>query len=184
MTSSKTLSLADITALFHARGAVQYGQESVTQQQHALQCAWLAELGGASPELVSAALLHDVGHLLPPRPSSRAGDGNDLHEYLALPALRGTFGEAVLAPIRMHVDAKRYLCHVDGAYWQTLSPASQHSLERQGGVFSAAEASAFIAQPFARDAVALRQWDDQAKNPAATPPGWTHYLGILAQAQA
>lgn len=79
----------------------------------------------------------------------------------------------------MHVDAKRYLCHVDAGYWATLSPASQRSLVVQGGPFSADEAAAFLMQPFAGDAVALRRWDDEAKDPAATPPGLAHYRAVL-----
>ncbi len=173
------LDIEEITALFHARGAVQYGAEAITQQQHALQCAHLAERAGASPELIAAALLHDLGHLLAPAARQKAAGADDLHQYLALPFLRGTFGDAVLEPIRMHVDAKRYLCHADAAYWAGLSPASQRSLVVQGGPFSEQEAGAFMAQDFAAEAVALRRWDDQAKNPEATPPGWVHYALVL-----
>jgi predicted HD phosphohydrolase len=90
----------------------------------------------------------------------------------------------VLEPIRMHVDAKRYLCHVERQYRATLSPASQRSLQLQGGLFSKAEAATFIAEPFALDAVALRRWDDLAKDPAATPPPWAHYVAVLERAGA
>lgn len=176
------LTLEEITELFETQGAVQYGSEAINQYQHALQCAHLAEQSGASVELVAAALLHDLGHLLAPRAPARAAGGDDLHQYLALPFLRGLFPEAVLEPVRMHVDAKRYLCHVDGRYRAALSPASQRSLVLQGGPFTSEEAEAFFAQPFAADAVALRRWDDLAKDPAATPPGWTHYLRVLEKA--
>jgi phosphonate degradation associated HDIG domain protein len=175
------LQIAQITELFLVQGAVRYGAEAITQQQHALQCAHQAERAGGSAELVAAALLHDLGHLLP-RAAPKAAGVDDLHQYMAIPFLRGVFGEAVLAPIRMHVDAKRYLCHVDEHYWAGLSPASQRSLELQGGAFSAEEAAAFIAQPFAADAVALRRWDDLAKDPAARPPGWAHYVAVLERA--
>lgn len=173
------LTLDEITELFHAKGAVQYGSEAVTQQQHALQCAHLAERAGASPALVAAALLHDLGHLLDPTGASESAGTDDLHQFMAIPFLRGVFGEAVLAPIRMHVDAKRYLCQVDGLYGASLSPASQRSLTLQGGAFSQEAAAAFISQPFATDAVALRRWDDGAKDPQATPPDWAHYAVVL-----
>lgn len=176
------LTLDEITELFHAKGAVQYGSEAVTQQQHALQCAYLAEQAGASPALVAAALLHDLGHLLAPAASPKSAGADDLHQFMALPFLRGVFPEAVLAPIRMHVDAKRYLCQADPGYWASLSPVSQRSLVLQGGPFPAEEAAAFIAQAFAADAVALRRWDDSAKNPEAFTPGWTHYAGVLQRA--
>ena len=185
------LKIDEITEFFNARGTVQYGAQAVSQQQHALQCAYLSEQAGGSPELVAAALLHDLGHLLP-KVVSQATEVevdvevdvgvDDLHQFLAIPFLRGIFPEAVLAPIRLHVDAKRYLCQLDKSYWASLSPASQRSLVLQGGPFSMAQAQAFITQPFATDAVALRRWDDGAKNPAAVTPAWEHYVGVLKQA--
>lgn len=173
------LQIDQITDFFHAQGAVQYGAEAINQQQHALQCAHLAEQAGASPELIAAALLHDLGHLLTPKSSSQSLDVDDVHQYVAIPFLRSVFPDAVIEPIRMHVDAKRYLCHADKHYWASLSPASQRSLELQGGPFSDEGATAFMAQAFASDAVALRRWDDLAKDPAATPPGWDHYVIVL-----
>ncbi len=177
------LTLDEITELFHANGAVQYGAEAVTQQQHALQCAHLAEQAGATPALIAAALLHDLGHLLAPeRAPKTAATADDLHQFMALPFLRGVFPEAVLAPIRLHVDAKRYMCRVDPSYWAGLSPASKRSLVLQGGPFSEDEALAFMQQAFAADAVALRRWDDSAKDPQASTPGWTHYAAVLQRA--
>ena len=176
------LQIDQITELFQSQGAVQYGAEAINQQQHALQCAHLAEQAGASPALVAAALLHDLGHLLAPKSASPSLDVDDVHQYVAIPFLRGAFPDAVIEPIRLHVDAKRYLCQADPRYRASLSPASRHSLELQGGPFSEDAAAAFIAQAFATDAVALRRWDDLAKNPAATPPGWAHYVAVLVRA--
>lgn len=176
------IQIDEITALFHTQGAVQYGAEAINQQQHALQCAHLAEQAGGTPELITAALLHDLGHLLALDLGTKNPAADDLHQYMPMPFLRGVFADAVLEPIRMHVDAKRYLCHVDRKYWASLSPASQRSLELQGGPFTQEEAAAFIVQPYATDAVALRRWDDLAKDPAATPPGWDHYAAVLETA--
>jgi len=85
------------------------------------------------------------------------------------------FPDAVLEPIRLHVDAKRYLCLIDPGYWTDLSPASKHSLEQQGGVFNEADAETFISQPFAAEAVRLRRYDDLAKVPAKVVPDLAHY---------
>ena len=182
------LTVDDIIGLLQVQGAAQYGREAVSQQQHALQCAHLAERAGAAPELVAAALLHDLGHLLatraPASASALVSRADELHQYVARPFLRGAFPQAVLEPIRMHVDAKRYLCHVDVTYWASLSPASQRSLVLQGGPFSAQEAAAFLMQPFATDAVALRRWDDGAKDPTAAPPGLAHYRSALTGTRA
>ena len=50
--------------LFREKGDGAYFGEAVTETEHALQSAHLAEKSGAAPELIAAALLHDVGHLL------------------------------------------------------------------------------------------------------------------------
>lgn len=174
------LSIDDIVDLYRTAGAARYGMEAVNQEQHALQCAQLAERCGSPPALVAAALLHDLGHLT--APERRCDGKNDLHEFAAVPFLRGAFPDAVIEPIRRHVDAKRYLCVAEPGYWDTLSPASRRSLELQGGVFSAEQARRFIAEPFGADAVALRRWDDCAKDPSMTTPGWAHYGAVLRSA--
>lgn len=172
------ISIGDIEQLFAARGGEMYSGEPVTQLEHVLQSAALAEAEGASEELVTAALLHDLGHLLHDlgdTPSMRGVD--DVHQFRALPFLRGTFSSQVLDPIRLHVDAKRYLCATRGDYFDALSEDSKRSLGLQGGVFTKAQAEAFILQPGAADAVRLRLWDDSAKTAGAATPTLAHFLG-------
>jgi phosphonate degradation associated HDIG domain protein len=172
------LSVNDIFHLLSTRGQAQYGGESVSQLEHALQCAQLAEENNEAPETIVAALLHDLGHLLVEHSYDNSAETqrrDDLHQFIALPFLSSTFPDAVLEPIRLHVDAKRYLCATDASYWQRLSPASKSSLELQGGVYSASEAAAFIAQPFAQQAVRLRRYDDLAKVPHRVTLELFHY---------
>jgi phosphonate degradation associated HDIG domain protein len=157
------LSVDEIFRLYETRGARMYGSEAVSQTEHALQCAQLATESGASAELVAASLLHDIGHLIAELPHALEVESDDVHQYLAIPFLRGTFADAVLEPIRLHVDAKRFLCKAYPDYWNDLSPASKHSLELQGGVFDAVSANRFLSRPFAWDAIRLRRWDDAAK---------------------
>ena len=151
------LSLEDIAHLLATRGVNQYGREAVSQLEHALQCAQWAEKSGETPATVAAALLHDLGHLL--APGGETAEQDDLHQYMAIPFLRGLLPDAVLEPIRLHVDAKRYLCTMEPGYWETLSPASQHSLVLQGGPFTPKEAMQFAAQPFAQEAIRLRRYE-------------------------
>lgn len=171
------LTLSDIEQLFEERGGEQYSGEPVTQLQHALQTAALGEAEGASDELVTAALLHDLGHLLHDlgeTPSLRGVD--DVHQYFALPFLRGVFSDDVLNAIKLHVDAKRYLCATRPDYHAALSDDSKRSLLLQGGIFSADKASRFIAQPGAADAVRLRLWDDLAKDARKITPPLAHFM--------
>ena len=152
------LSLSDIETLFARRGGEQYSGEPVTQLEHALQTAALAEQHGADDALVTACLLHDLGHLLADlgeTPSLRGVD--DHHQHAALPHLRGLFSARVLGAIGLHVAAKRYLCATRPAYLAALSADSQRSLALQGGVFDAEQAAAFGARPDAADALRLRE---------------------------
>ncbi|AEG93350.1 phosphonate degradation HD-domain oxygenase [Ramlibacter tataouinensis] len=178
------LNIEQIVYLYRTAGAARYGREAINQEQHALQCALLAQQAGAGDALVAAALLHDLGHLLADHLPGSAAGKDDLHEWRALPFLRGYFPDAVLEPIRLHVAAKRYLCAVEPGYGDALSPASRRSLQLQGGAFTGPEAAHFIGQPFARDAVQLRRWDDQAKSPTRETPGWHHWQPVLERARA
>jgi predicted HD phosphohydrolase len=139
----------------------------------------LAAENGASAELIAASFLHDVGHLIAELPHSLERESDDVHQFLPIPFLRGTFADAVLEPVRLHVDAKRYLCRVDAGYWDSLSPASKHSLELQGGKLDAIAADRFLARPFAWDAIRLRRWDDGAKVAGRVTPGLRDLEPIL-----
>ncbi|MBA3478398.1 MAG: HD domain-containing protein [Lautropia sp.] len=175
--SAALLTLDDIEALFTRRGGERYSGEPVTQREHALQTAYLAERGGGDDELVTASLLHDLGHLLHDGGSSPTLRGaDDRHQYYAVPFLRAAFSQRVLRSIALHVDAKRYLCRTRAAYWAALSEDSKRSLVLQGGVFSEEEADRFIDQAYAADAVQVRLWDDLAKTPDLATPPLEHYL--------
>lgn len=158
------LNLDEIFDIFATKGHAQYGGELITQLEHGLQCATLAMEHAASPELITACLLHDIGHLLHDlgeNPTEHAID--DRHEKEGAKYLEQIFSHAVTEPIRLHVDAKRYLCAIDPNYRASLSENSESSLILQGGTFSKKESATFIAKPYAKDAVKLRIWDDRAK---------------------
>ena len=165
MAAETTSSITDeIRRLFEAGGGSAYFGEPVTQQEHALQTAQLAQMDDSSDALVVAALLHDIGHLLHDQGEHAADLGIDArHELLGQNWLSAFFGPEVTEPVRLHVAAKRYLCAVDADYLSALSPASRQSLELQGGSFTEAECRGFEALSHHIDAVKLRCWDDQAK---------------------
>jgi phosphonate degradation associated HDIG domain protein len=170
----------EVMQLMTERGDTAYFGEPVSQLEHALQAAWLARQAGASRELILAALLHDIGHLLHDLSESVAAEGIDTrHEVAGYEWLLTRFGLQVAEPARHHVSAKRYLCRVDPEYLAQLSPASIQSLELQGGPFSAEETRAFESEPYYREAVMVRRWDDEAKVPGLKVPGLDVYLDLF-----
>lgn len=151
--------------------ARRYGTERVSELAHALQCAELAREAGADEELTLACLLHDVGRFAVDQSliSDRVGGGGRGHH-----SARGhhEVGADLIAPyvpervtwlVRMHADAKRYLCTTEPGYHATLSPASQHTMTLQGGLMSPEEVARHAAHPWLGDALRLRRWDDLAK---------------------
>lgn len=154
-----------ILSLYRRRGHESYGEDT-TQLQHALQSARCAEIDRPhDTELVVAALLHDIGHLLD-APQTMGDFGNVDHETLGADFLRAQgFGERVCAPVRYHVDAKRYLVAVDSAYADRLSDASRETLRMQGGpMTSKEEIQSFERLPFLDDILRLRSYDERGKN--------------------
>jgi [1-hydroxy-2-(trimethylamino)ethyl]phosphonate dioxygenase len=170
----------EVFRLFQVAGANAYFGERVSQKEHALQTAHLAERAGAPEVLIAAALLHDIGHLLHGQPENIADDDVDaFHEKIGGDWLERNFPHEVSEAVRLHVAAKRYLCWFNPAYLADLSDASLKSLELQGGPFTDQEATNFEDNPMFRDAVALRKWDDAAKVEHLKVPKLEHYREIL-----
>ena len=141
----------DVVALFATRGAERY-DEAVTQLEHALQCAALARRERADDEVVMAALLHDIGHLV-----RRTPDGPDGHHgHQGAELLQPWVPARVAWLIEHHVVAKRYLCSVNPGYTERLSAASVRSLAAQGAVLDLEQRLALETQPWFGDAVRIR----------------------------
>ncbi|MGO8959820.1 MAG: phosphonate degradation HD-domain oxygenase [Streptosporangiaceae bacterium] len=169
-----------IAELFASEGAADYLGEAVTQAEHMLQAAALAERAVAPPALIAAALLHDVGHFTSTVTGHDLMRGHDnRHSEQGAHWLAQWFGPEVTEPVRLHVDAKRYLCAVEPEYQARLSPASVYTLGVQGGPMKPDEAARFEATPFALEACQVRRWDDAAKEPGVTAPPFAHFSAIL-----
>lgn len=176
-----------LNGIFDRRGADEYLGEPVTIGAHMLQAAHFAKADGHGEEVVTAALLHDVGHFT--------------GEFIGMPLESGTVfmkdttdrkhenaGAAVLAPFfpelvvdccRHHVAAKRYLCAREPGYFDMLSEASVHSLNLQGGPMADEEAAAFEAHPHFNAIIAVRRYDEAGKDPDLDVAPFTSYLPML-----
>lgn len=170
----------EILQLFEKWGRQNY-DENISQLEHALQCAALAEKNGSSTDLIIAALLHDIGHLI--QLESKGGtwdfNQNDDHESAGARYLASGFGPGVTAPIALHVQAKRYLCAVESTYLDTLSQGSIQSLALQGGPMDVNEVQKFEAMPSFQATVLLRRWDEAGKVLNLEVASLEHYLPMM-----
>ena len=172
--------VAFIADIFERRGAESYLGEPVTMSQHMLQGAVLAEREGASDELIAAALLHDIGHYTSEfGPYSPDDTEDNHHDEAGAKVLEHFFPAVITECVRLHVAAKRYLCATDATYYGKLSQASRHTLELQGGPMSAEETAAFRRNPFYKEAVRVRLWDEGGKDPHMKTPPFRHYVPVL-----
>ncbi|MBU7576808.1 MAG: HD domain-containing protein [Flavihumibacter sp.] len=155
-----------IFSLYEQFGAEEYAGEKVSQLEHMVQAAQLAMEEGYDDEVVLAAFLHDVGHLLPVHDVSETMDGYGVmdHEKVGADWLLGLgMGERMCKLIASHVNAKRYLTWKYPSYYEQLSEASKKTLEYQGGRMEEAEAKAFESDPLFDLYIRMRTWDEAAK---------------------
>ncbi|MBO6521395.1 MAG: HD domain-containing protein [Rhodospirillales bacterium] len=170
-------------------GHVRYGTEAISELEHALQIADLADEMSGDPELIAGALLHDIGRVavrqedvsdtLVPDHMGKTNDGAKGHDTVGADLLAEIFPDRVLAGIRLHVAAKRYLCTVEPEYRDRISDGSELTLKMQGGLMDDGELEAFRAMPYADDAVQIRRWDDLAKVPGKPSRPLEHWRPLL-----
>jgi len=175
----KPKTIDDVLNTFREHGHRHYG-ESVTELQHALQCATFAQQAHEPPVVVAAALLHDYGHLCHQLGEDIAEHGVDArHEHVGANLLRGLFSDEIVDAGRLHVAAKRYLCWKERAYFDDLSDASRKSLHLQGGPMSETEAREFEREPHFELAVRVRRYDDMGKVPGMRTPDLDSFRPLL-----
>lgn len=170
-----------IMEIYASRGDDHYG-EDVSQREHAEQCAHHARADNASDELIIAALLHDIGHLLHKFGEDAADRGIDTkHERIGSGFLARALPAGVTEPIALHVRAKRYLATTHPDYLDSLSAASMQSFILQGGVMSREEIEAFLAEPHHAGAMKLRAYDELGKVVGLEIAGFASYLPLIRE---
>lgn len=156
----------EVIQLYEQFGGSEYAGEKVTQLEHMVQAARLAEQEGYEEEVILAAFLHDIGHICVSAQGEDAMDGWGIkdHEEVGADYLREKgFSKRLARLVASHVEAKRYLTWKDPLYYEQLSDASKKTLEYQGGPMLTDEALAFEAHPLFSLIIKMRHWDDVAK---------------------
>jgi phosphonate degradation associated HDIG domain protein len=170
----------ELLAVLESARTAEYIGEPVSQLEHGLQAAWHAQRSGATEAVILAALFHDIGHLIDPAAEQMEGLGVVNHEVLGADYLkhRGC-AHSMTQLVQGHVNAKRYLCARKPTYHNRLSEASKGTLRWQGGPMTEDEATLFEESTSFRSILALRQWDEMAKDPCANVPDLDHYAPML-----
>lgn len=166
MIADASLIAEEIIELYSYHGGSEYAGEKVTQLEHMVQAAQLAERQGYDEEVILAAFLHDIGHLCEAAHGDNEMDGYGIkdHEEAGADFLRRRgFSERLIVLVQSHVGAKRYLTYKYPSYYEQLSEASKKTLEFQGGRMMAEEAGEYEKQPLFELIIQMRRWDDDAK---------------------
>ena len=157
-----------------------YIGEKVTISEHMIQSAMIAENAKSSNNLICSCLLHDYGHFILEDPDAlvkKKVDGK--HEYIGYEYLKKFFNKDVVAPIKYHVLAKRYLAK-DKKYFNSLSDASKVSLKLQGGVLDAKASKEFEKKDFFKNSIKLRKFDEVAKRTDIKMKSIIEYKDLLS----
>lgn len=174
MTSDEII--GQIFDAFAACGHLDYG-EDISMREHMLQTACLAENNGEDNRVVVAALLHDYGHLICNMPNDSFERGRDnCHESLGATALEKWFDDDIVDAVRLHVEAKRYLCTANSEYIDKLSQASVATLAIQGGPMNHQEMRRFQQEKGYEMAIRIRVYDDRGKVPEMQRPALEQYI--------
>lgn len=156
----------EIMRYYEQHGGEEYAGEKVTQLEHMVQAAQLAEEQGYDHEVILAAFLHDIGHICETGHGDNEMDGFGIkdHEEIGAEFLQQKgFSKKIVRLVESHVEAKRYLTYKYPEYYEQLSEASKRTLGYQGGRMSKEEAEAFEKYPLFNLIIQMRQWDEQAK---------------------
>jgi len=185
MTREKALHVADtIIHLYKQYGGSEYAGEKVSQLEHMVQAAQLAESASFDEEVILAAFLHDIGHIAEEATGENEMDEYGIKDHEALGAQylsENGFSSKISRLVASHVLAKRYLTRKDPDYFNQLSEASRKTLDFQGGMMTVEEANAFEKDPLFSEIILMRRWDEQAKIQDKSMPDLNHFHEMIVR---
>jgi phosphonate degradation associated HDIG domain protein len=172
----------EIMSYYEQHGGEEYAGEKVTQLEHMVQAAQLAEEQGYDEDVILAAFLHDIGHICEAGHGDNEMDGFGIkdHEEIGADYLKEKgFSKKIVRLVQSHVEAKRYLTFKYPGYYDQLSDASKKTLEYQGGKMYEEEAAAFEQYPLFDLIIKMRRWDEEAKIEHKPLPDLSRYRNMI-----
>ncbi|HSZ84473.1 MAG TPA: HD domain-containing protein [Puia sp.] len=172
----------EIMSYYQQHGGEEYAGEKVTQLEHMVQAAQLAEEQGYDEDVILAAFLHDIGHICEAGHGDNEMDGFGIkdHEEIGAEYLKEKgFSKKIVRLVQSHVEAKRYLTFKYPEYYDQLSDASKKTLEYQGGKMYEEEAAAFEQYPLFDLIIKMRRWDEEAKIEHKPLPDLSRYRSMI-----
>jgi phosphonate degradation associated HDIG domain protein len=174
----------EIIQLYALYGEDEYAGEKISQLEHMVQAAQLASSHGYHDEVVLAAFLHDIGHIVEKQTTSNSMDRFGIKDHEAIGASflkeRG-FSPKLTRLVGSHVSAKRYLTLRETGYYEKLSEASKKTLAFQGGPMSEEEADQMETDPLFREIIQMRRWDEEAKREDQPIPSLSIFKQLIFQ---
>jgi 2-amino-1-hydroxyethylphosphonate dioxygenase (glycine-forming) len=151
--------------LYKKYGTYDYISEDISQIEHMIQAAMIAEKEKQSEEVILACFLHDIGHLIGLDKNLKQTDYGVLnHEFIGSDYLRKLgFKYPIPELVENHVKAKKYLTFKNPDYYNNLSNASKQTLKEQGGPMTKQQAENFENDELFEVSLKMRIYDEKAK---------------------
>eukprot|EP00111_Clytia_hemisphaerica_P020067 TCONS_00059162-protein len=170
--------MENILALYKDFGDQEYFGECVSKTTHMIQAATAAQQNNEPDYVVLACLLHDIGHFLDK--DNMNGLGVIEHGAVGARFLRKLgMEEKVCCLVENHVLAKKYLVSKYDEYYDKLSDASKKTLEFQGGRMSMEQMVHFEKDPYFKESIKVRTYDDIGKQVGMNIPKLVEFHDLI-----
>ena len=159
------MNIENLFNLYNKYGKYDYIGEDVSQIEHMIQAAMIAEEEKQSTDVILACFLHDIGHLIGLDTNLEQTDYGVLnHEFIGSDYLRKLgFKYPIPELVENHVKAKKYLTFKNPDYYNNLSNASKQTLKEQGGPMTKQQAENFENDELFEVSLKMRIYDEKAK---------------------
>jgi predicted HD phosphohydrolase len=168
----------NIFKLYNDYGSVEYMGQGITHLEHALQTAYFARAQGYDNVVVTAALLHGIGHLIGLKYDFEIMGNFGIKNYEKIGAdwLRQVeMSETTCLLIEKHTQARRFIVTTSPDYYDNLSETSKEILKLKGDLMAEKEIEEFRSNELKQALIVLSIWDEKSKMKNKSVPSLENY---------